>query len=288
MVDALVTRRSTYDKKTKASILNLIGEATGASAVKRLKCTQGFEKVTPTMVRKWRTPGPSKRRGKKVNLEFEAQIIGQMIYTEFENVNGVELAIVKANVAHSYAVIQRAAEMVQALPQFKEDDKVQKLKFSRYWVRGFLRRAALRRRRVTATEKIPPPVAEVRAKMLETRKLSPTSIWRSGLVQTRRESFLVPPPKNQYIPKSADRATAPESDDKTRFTSLLWGTAAGWMGPLFNIIKMSVKGADLSSSRVLQNLQKVAGFGASDGWELRIWCRTLTLRSRATWSPRSS
>jgi hypothetical protein len=161
----LVTRRSTYDKKTKASILNLIGEATGASAVKRLKYTPGFEKVTPTMVRKWRTPGPCKRRGKKVNLEFEAQIIGQMIYTEFENVNGVELALVKANVAHSYAVIQRAGEMVEALPQFKEDDKVQKLKFSRCWVRGFLRRAALRRRRVTATEKILPPVAEVRAKM---------------------------------------------------------------------------------------------------------------------------
>ena len=97
-------------------------------------------------------------------------------------------------------------------------------------------------------------------------------------MQTRLGIFFGAPPKNQYIPKSADRATAPESDDKARFTSLLWGTAAGWMGPSFNIVKMSVKGADLSSSRVLQNLQKVAGFGASDGWELRIWCRTLTLR----------
>ena len=49
------------------------------------------------------------------------------------------------------------------------------------------------------------------------------------------------------------------------------------MGPSFNIIKMSVKGIDLSSSTVLNNLMKMPGFGEADGWEKRIWRRSLTL-----------
>ena len=40
---------------------------------------------------------------------------------------------------------------------------------------------------------------------------------------------------------------------------------------------MSVKGTDLSTSRVLQNLHAIAGFRAADGWELKEWRRELTL-----------
>ena len=87
-------------------------------------------------------------------------------------------------------------------------------------------------------------------------------------------------PKNQFVPASAARAMAPESNEKARFTSLLWGKATGEMGPSFNIIKMDVKGTDLSTSRVLKNLHKLAGFTVADGWELRTWERTLTLPMR--------
>ena len=67
-----------------------------------------------------------------------------------------------------------------------------------------------------------------------------------------------------YVPGSAERATAPASNEKARFTALLWGTADGEMGPSFNIIKMNVKGVDLSSSRVLKNLAEVSGFPEAD------------------------
>ena len=69
--------------------------------------------------------------------------------------------------------------------------------------------------------------------------------------------------------KSAERGTAPDSDEKARFTSLLWGTPKE-MGPSFNIIKMSVQGCDLSTSTVLKSMHAVPGFRASDGWQLKV------------------
>ena len=92
--------------------------------------------------------------------------------------------------------------------------------------------------------------------------------------------FFGAPPKNQYVPESAARATEPESNEKARFTALLWGTASGQMGPSYNIIKMDVKGNNLSTSRVLNNLAKLPGFTPADGWEHRTWKRTLTLPQR--------
>jgi hypothetical protein len=89
--------------------------------------------------------------------------------------------------------------------------------------------------------------------------------------------FFGAPPKNQYIPPSAARATAPDSDEKARFTSMLWGKRNGKMGPSYNIIKMSVKGVDLSTSRVLNNLHKIVGFRTQDGWNHGLWEQTLTL-----------
>ena len=86
------------------------------------------------------------------------------------------------------------------------------------------------------------------------------------------------------------------------------------MGPALLIIRMSVKGADLSSSRVLDNMMRISGFRfaptltptpclsltptstptstptpiltptlchgcrSEDGWEKKLWRRTLTLK----------
>ena len=230
----LKPRRSQYSSNSRARVVGLAeGAESPAAIVKRLKKVSGYEKVTPTMVKRWRTAGPNKKRGKKVNAALEQQILGQMIYTEFEEVNGVEVALVKANISHSYAVIQAAAKIAQALPQFAADDKIKNLMFSRPWVKGFLKRAALRRRRVTASEKILPPPTEVRARMEAIQSMLADYDLEETISADETGIFFGAPPKNQYIPESAARATAPESDDKARFTSLLWGTAAGWMGPSF-------------------------------------------------------
>ena len=61
----------------------------------------------------------------------------------------------------------------------------------------------------------------------------------------------------------------------------MWGDATGKMGPSYNIIKMDVKGTDLSTSRVLSNLHKVLGFTEQDGWKLCMWEKTLTLNVKS-------
>ena len=52
------------------------------------------------------------------------------------------------------------------------------------------------------------------------------------------------------------------------------------MGPSFNIIKMSVKGVDLSTSTVLKSLHVQTGFRVGDGWVLKTWRRKLSLPMR--------
>ena len=61
---------------------------------------------------------------------------------------------------------------------------------------------------------------------------------------------------------------------------MLFGSADGEMGPLWAIIKCSVKGADLSTARVLNTLHLETGFTAAEGWVLRMWERTLTLKAK--------
>ena len=144
-----------------------------------------------------------------------------------------------------------------------------------------MKRAALRKRRITTLEKKLPSVIAVRDRMAEIQKVIVTGKFMPGEVISADETGVMfgAPPKHQYIHESADRAVAPESDEKARFTALLWGMADGEMGPAFIIIKMTVKGPDLSSQRTLQNLQnKHVGFTEADGWVLRTWQRSLELQ----------
>ncbi|KAL3906753.1 MAG: hypothetical protein SGPRY_010433 [Prymnesium sp.] len=59
---------------------------------------------------------------------------------------------------------------------------------------------------------------------------------------------------------------------------MLWGAADGEMGLPFFIIKCSPTKADLSSTRVVHNMQRCAGFKEADGWSLKIWQRELELQ----------
>eukprot|EP00966_Prymnesium_polylepis_P094973 2199147-Prymnesium_polylepis.1 len=152
------------------------------------------------MIREWSKAGVTAKRGRPVNDDFEKQVIGQLVYTEIEKVDDVETAVVKANVAHSHAVIKRAAEIVK--PWFKDDERVQKLTFTAPWVKGFLKRAALRRRRVTASEKVLPPVADVRKRMAEIQTVMDIGEYTDDEKINADETgvFFGAPPKNQLHP----------------------------------------------------------------------------------------
>ena len=257
-VGKLKHRRSTYSKDQKQQIVNLVSGAgeSAKKAVAEIQKVSGYEKVTTKMVREWASARhkAAKKPGPKIDEEFETQVLSQLVYSEMEKVNDVTQAVVKANVAHSYAVIQRAAETVQKMAPFDARENIKAKKFSKPWVKGFLARAALRRRRVTASEKVLPSNEVVRGRMGEIQKVIVDEKYTDEETISADETgiFFGAPPKNQYVPESAARGTAAESDDKARFTSLQWGKGTGKMGPSFNIIKMSVKGTDLSTSTCSQ------------------------------------
>jgi hypothetical protein len=82
-------------------------------------------------------------------------------------VDGVEIDVnrILINVTYSYAVIVQAAESVQESDEWKEVDIIKDLKFGSQWVRCFLDRAKMKRRKITRDDKDTPTQAEVRFQM---------------------------------------------------------------------------------------------------------------------------
>lgn len=107
-----------------------------------------------------------------MNLVYEQAVLDELIFTSLmENEDGKEKAVVQANVRFSHALIVRAAQKVQQHERFKDDLKVRQLKHRRTWIKGLLRRHALRRRRITAAEKVLPEPHVVQAHMEEIQRV---------------------------------------------------------------------------------------------------------------------
>ena len=296
------------DKASMLRVLQLCG-GNASAAAHRISSRTGFEFVTARDLQRWAFAAASAgasadgtaRRGRPVCAEFEAAVKASLTLdievrsdtpsvtiplTRATAVSAVgsfsTLPAAANNIVYSYDVIRAAARAVRALPQWRADPRVARLAFSNKWVRGWLRRAGLRRLRVTSVEKVPPPAAAVAERMraivariragrfapCDVRSADETGVWLASL------------PKHQYVGAGVRRGTAPPADDHARFTVLLNGAADGTMHAPFCVVRCSAEGADLSKTRVLQRLRDVDGFNADAGWSLREWQRVLTTRSR--------
>ena len=65
------------------------------------------------------------------------------------------------SVVYSYNIIEEAARTVQASDRWINDEKIKKLEFSSTWVRKFLTRANMRRRKITTDDKNVPSDEEI-------------------------------------------------------------------------------------------------------------------------------
>lgn len=65
------------------------------------------------------------------------------------------------SVIYTYAMIEEAAKAVQASERWTSDEKIKKLEFSSRWVRKFLTRANMRRRKITTDDKNVPSDEEI-------------------------------------------------------------------------------------------------------------------------------
>ena len=288
-------KRWVYTPEQKNAMLALLQRRTGnkALALRIIVKKPGYEKVRHTHLRRWLKFGTKAkaRTGRSVNEAFERAVLGHLVYTVLEQVDGVDTASVVANVTYSYDIAELAAKTTQKEAPWVDDAKIQKLKFSAKWVRGFLRRATLRRRRITSSDKVLPLPAVVAARMAEIQaviKAGPVGGQHDGEEAGYKLGDLLSVdetgmhysenPLNQYVPAGTERGTSSAFDDKKRFTAELGGTADGAMIATFIIMQCTKKGVDLRSTTVISTLHKKAGYTEADGWKFKIWDRKLVLK----------
>ena len=65
------------------------------------------------------------------------------------------------NVTYSYAIIAQAASAVQSRSHWIADENVQQLKFSNKWIKSFLSRGGVTRRKITREDKAVPSDEEI-------------------------------------------------------------------------------------------------------------------------------
>ena len=243
-------KRTYYTAAQKLTALRLCMELNGSvrRAVVVLRRTGGWGEICRRTLRRWlveactATAAPRSVGGKPVNEAFETAVMDRMIFSVVKNVDGEAKAMQLANVAHSYGIITAAAADAQKEVPWCNDANIRSLQFSNKWVGGFLRRWQLRRRKITAVVKARPSVEEVCTRLsaiqlvIESKKLTADDIINADETGINRGLN----PTHAYVPDGAERAAAPASDEKARFTSMEAGTAAGNMLPQFEIIECTL------------------------------------------------
>ena len=293
-----------YKPEEQAAVLAVLAACNGSvkAAEKAVRLKPGYETVSRATIARFRATAlaepPKKQRGRKVNKEFEQVVRGNLLFTIVESVGNKAQAKVVASAAHSYAMVKRAAEVAQQDPAWAGNADVQNLTFGNGWIRRFLVRQTLMRRRATAVNKATrPPADEVNERMASIQSVITSGGYTPDCVISADETGICigAQPNHQFVPMqetarglgksialdgNGGRGSVPDSDDKARFTCVMWGAADGVMGPPFVIIKCTAQQADLSRTTVLNKLLgELNGAGAvGGGWERHMWERKLTLK----------
>ena len=188
------------------------------------------------------------------------------------------------SVVYSYAVIIEAAKSVQQLYHWQDDTCIKDLMFSSTWVRGFLNRANLRRRKITTDGKKIPAVEEIMRIMEVGQDLIQESGYGPDTIMNMDETALTYAigPEYMYVPKDQQRAqNIGVPNAKLRITAVVAVFGSGVFAPLFIIIKHTISSLDRpdqSGMKVIRTMHKNnEGFGEKDGWKLILWQKELTI-----------
>ena len=135
-------RRMTYNPKAKVMAVEALEKlktehpkATKKELQGKVRSAVGDKKLRVQNVERWGVAKVIKKRGRKVNEAFEQAVLDQLVFTTLEKVDNVEKAVVIANVCYSHDIIRRAVEMTLQQPSFKDDAKLQKMKYTRPWIK---------------------------------------------------------------------------------------------------------------------------------------------------------
>ena len=187
------------------------------------------------------------------------------------------------NVTYSYSIVERAANAVKNRYCWKHNEKVQQLKFSNKWIKLFLKRGGVTRRKITREDKAVPSDQEIHKILSIGQKCyiekghSPQTCFN---FDETAFTYAIGPTHN-YCPINQPRATnIGISNAKLRITAVIAVNALGEFAPLMLIVKHSVsseKRPDQTGMTVIRDLHKKEGFRECDGWILKIWQKEITL-----------
>lgn len=224
IIDIVPTKRRTYKQQFRKILIEAYDKIViekkfpKISAQRFINTIRGCASVTVTMLDRWKSAGVNNKRGRKINKEFEQEVIGQVIITQLTE-NGDKLEVL-ANSGFSREMFIESAKAVRKTEKYINNSKIQALKLSDGWCSKFLKRNGLRRRRCTTTDKNKPPLKDVQDWMsalqgfIIANSLTPETTFNADETAINWCPALL----YQYIPQSAARATTPEGDDSGRFT----------------------------------------------------------------------
>ena len=163
---------------------------------------------------------------------------------------------------------------------------VSTLQFTNKWVKSFLSRGGLTRRKITREDKDVPDSEEI----LQVMKIGQKLFIDNGHDENTCYNFdetaftWAIGPTHIYCPKDQQRATnIGITDTKVRITAVIAVSAAGHFAPLMLILKHSVsseKSPDQTRMTVINKLHKVEGFTEIDGWKKKQWEKSLTIKGK--------
>ena len=187
------------------------------------------------------------------------------------------------NVTYSYAIIAQAASAVQSRSHWIADENVQQLKFSNKWIKSFLSRGGVTRRKITREDKAVPSDEEIH----ETLQIGQKCYIDGGFTPETCYNFdetaftYAIGPTHNYCPIDQPRATnIGISNTKLRITAVIAVNAIGEFAPLMLIVKHSVsleKRPDQTGMTVIREFHKKPGFTENDGLILKIWEKEIKL-----------
>ena len=189
------------------------------------------------------------------------------------------------SVVYSYNIIEEAARTVQASDRWINDEKIKVLEFSSTWVRKFLKRANMRRRKITTDDKNVPSDEEIQRIMnigqTMYRDYGHTKDTTINMDETAFTYAIGP--EYMYCPPDQSRAqNIGIPNTMLRITAVVAVSGNGDFVPLFIIIKHSVSSADRpdqTNMRVIKDMyNKNEGFGVDDNRELIKWSKELTIK----------
>ena len=177
-----------------------------------------------------------------------------------------------------------AATSVQETEKWANEEKIKNLIFSNKWVKGFLNRGGVSRRKITRDDKDVPSDTDIRRVLKIGQDLYINKGHTPNTCYNFDETAFTYSigPSHIFCPSDQQRATnIGISNTKLRITAVIAVNAMGHFAPLMLIIKHSVSSEirpDQTGMKVIPELHKKDGFTANDGWEKGIWEKSLTIK----------